>query len=369
MEPDSDRDINCRGFIYPNCLPFSRDRGRSLNCYGYCYRYRHPFSLTRWWKPNGYNYCYSLSSTRCRNSYDYNYCYSLSCGPKSHCYSNRYGNSFACSGNSYDYGYSDSFSCSGNSYHYSHHYSFSCPGNSYDYGYSYSVSFSCSRNSFPYGHCNPFSCCWNSFPYGHRNPFSRSGDPQYYQYTFTQCNREPHPRCVVVRNTYGHLDVYPDSLSNGSVVINSLSNGSVVINSLSYSSGVSDSFPNSSGDRDADADCFQYSWPPCLSDRNSVGNKHPLQQSPVSGCFRRKYRVQQYWNDRRFRNRRCSPGCRSNYSRFLPHGQPSSPHRISSSLPNSSNNHEHSPCLLPGRCGGGSPHHDGSATDVLGSSH
>ena len=361
MEPDSDRDINCRGFIYPNCLPFSRDRGWSLNCYGY----RHPFSLTRWWKPNRYNYCYSLSSTRCRNSYDYNYCYSLSCGPKSHCYSSRYGNSFACSGNSYDYGYSDSFSFPrfGNTYNYGYSDTFPCCWNSFPYGHRNPFSFSCSGNSFSYDHCNPFPCSGNSYGYGYGYgyslSFSCSGDPQYYQYTFTQCNREPHPRCVVVRNTYGHLDVYPDSLSYSSGVSDS----------LSHSSGLSKSLSYGSGDRNADADRFQYSRPPCLSDRNSVGNKHPLQQSPVSGCFRRKYRVQQYWNDRRFRNRRCSPGCRSNYSRFLPHGQPSSPHRISSSLPNSSNNHEHSPCLLPGRCGGGSSHHDGSATDVLCSSH
>ena len=338
MGADSDWNVDYHGFPLPNCVSFSPDRGWSLNCYG-----------------DGY----PLSITRCRNSYDDSHCYPFPCNCKP--YGDRYDNPFSRGGNSYDYGYVYSFSCSGNSYDYGYGYSFSCAGNSYCE--CNCDPFPCSGNSFSYDHCNPFPCSGNSYGYGYGYgyslSFSCSRDPQYYQHTFTHCNRKPYPRCIIVGNTHGYLDVYPDSLSNSSVVSNS----------LPYSSGLSKSLSYGSGDRNANANRFQYSRPHCLSDRNSVGYKHPLQQSPISGCFRRQCRFQQYWNDRRLCNWRCSPRCRSNYSCFLPYSEPSSPHRISSSLPNSSNNHEHSPCLLPGRSRGGSSYHDRSPADIFGSSH
>ena len=314
MGADSDWNVYDRNFPLPNCVPFSRDRTRALDGDGYGY----PFSLTS-----------------CRNSYDHGYCYSVS--------------------------------CSGNSFSYNHRDPLSCCWNSYGYGYPYSVS--CCRNSHCECNRDPHPCCWNSYGYDYGYPFSCSSDPQHYQYTFTHCNREPDRRCIAVANTDGHLDVYPDSISYGSGVSDSFLNSSVVNHSFSVSSVIGDSLVHCSGDRDADADRFQYSRPDCVSDGNPVRNKHSLEQSPVSGCICRQYRFQQYRYHRRFRNGGCSVGCRSNCSRFLPYGQPSSPYRISSSLPNSSNNHEYSSCLLPGRCGGGSSYHDGSPTHVFGSAY
>ncbi len=324
MGTDYNWNHNCRGVVYPDRISFSYDRTWTFHGN----RNGHPLSLTCWRKPNGYNYGYSFSSTRCRNSYDYNYCYSFPCCPKSYCYSNRYGDSFPCFGNSYNYRHSDTFS-------------FSCSGNTYDYRYSYDDSFSCFGNTYNY-----------DYGYGDSFSFSCSTDPHHYYYAFTHCdrNRNPNGRCIIVGNTYGHLDVYPDSFTYGSGVSDSFSNRSDNNNS----------FVHCSGDSDSDTDRVQYSWPPSFSNGNSVGDQHSFQQSPT--CLRerrerRQYCFQQYWNHCRFRNWRCSPGCDSNYSRVLPHGQPSSSHCLASAIPSIAHNYEYSACLLPGRCGTRT-HHD-----------
>lgn len=239
MGTDYNWNDNCCGVVYPDRISFSYDRTWTLNSYGY----GHPLSLTCW-----------------RNSYGYDD--PFPCCRKPYSYSDRYGDSLSCSGNSYDYRHSDPFPCSGNSYNYDYRDPFPRPGNSYNYRHSDTFPFTCST------------------------------DPHYDYYTFTHCDCDPNGRCIIVGNTYGYLDLYPDSFSYGSGVSHSLSNSSGVSDSFSNRSDNNNSFVHCSGDSDSDTDGVQYSWPPSFSNGNSVGDQHSFQQSPTclcQRCERRQY--------------------------------------------------------------------------------
>jgi hypothetical protein len=233
--PDSDWDVICGGFLYRNCIPFSRSRARALNCY--CYR--HP-----------------LSRTCCRNSFSHCYCYDnrfsglwLS-DPRVLSIANKYGHSFPCSRNSFGYGYCNSVSCTGNSVGYGYCNSVSCTGNSV--GYRYCNSVSCTGNSVGYRYCNSFPCSRNSFVYGYSHAVS-------YGYGY----RDPYVRRNLIGNLYrlfisfGHVDRDPDFVANISVI--------------------NHSFPHSPVNRHSDRNCVQYPWHHCVTDWDSVGNEHSFQ--------------------------------------------------------------------------------------------